>query len=242
MFTLLLIFLGLASVITQGSRVTHNVIFQKTGDISLTKSRWLVTFVLPLSPYEEMIARMFMELDDVVTVTEKVLTKYTTSSNRAFMVNFKTLNEELQIMRDTFVGMIQSYAQYQELSNRPKRALLPLLGDALHWLFGTVTDSDLEAVQKNVEQLSRNQQKLKHIMEDSLTFIQANRAHINENRQTINGLIDGLKEVNNKLTTFQQVEKDIFYFKALVSAYFQVNVVMNEIKQVMQRVNNGMMQ
>ena len=99
-----------------------------------------------------------------------------------------------------------------------------------------MTDSDLRAVRQNIEQLTENQLKLKHVVGESLTLINLNRVKIVENRQTINEIIGSLTEMDNRLTTLQQVEKDIYKIEPFLSVYFQIDVAMEELKQAMQRM------
>ena len=104
----------------------------------------------------------------------------------------------------------------------------------MHFLFGTVTNSDLKAVRRNVEHPAENQQKLKHVVEESFTLINLNRLKVAENRQTINELIDSLAEVDNRLATLpQRVEKTSIKSNPFY-VYFQVDMTTEELKQVMQ--------
>lgn len=75
-------------------------------------------------------------------------------------------------------------------------------------------------------------------MEESLTLINLNRVKIVENRQTINEIIGSLAEMDNRLTTLQQVEKDIYKIETFLSVYFQIDVAMEELKQAIHAEND----
>lgn len=55
--------------------VRENVIFERTHDISTTRSRWLVTMIIDLSTYDQSIDELYKSLDEINKVN-KVLIKY----------------------------------------------------------------------------------------------------------------------------------------------------------------------
>ena len=64
---------------------------------------------------------------------------------------------------------IQDYfVDYQSLQSdheRSKRSLLPIVGQAMSLLFGTVSDLDLEMIQMSVHDLATNQENIIHNLE-----------------------------------------------------------------------------
>ena len=52
--TLLLLTIGLTSSLL----IQHNVAFQKVNEISTTRSKWPLTFVIDLEPYEQLITKL----------------------------------------------------------------------------------------------------------------------------------------------------------------------------------------
>ena len=167
--------------------------------------------MIDLKPYQQVINTISSELETITDTTWQVVSRYTEQEKQVFTKSLRQLGHELRTMREIFTCMIESYVLYKALQGRQKRPLLPFVGKAMHFLFGAVTDSDFKAVRRNVEHLAENQQKLKHVVEDSHILINLNRLKITENRQTTNELIYSLAEVDNRLETLlQRVEKDIY--------------------------------
>ena len=87
---------------------------------------------------------------------------------------------------------------------RKRRSLLPFIGDITSFLFGTVTGSDLNSVKRNLKLLSNNQQKLTHVMSESLTMLNVSRNEIGENRNKLNEVITAIRQLNVDLKIIQE--------------------------------------
>ena len=72
---------------------------------------------------------------------------------------------------------------------RSKRSLIPIVGKALSFLFGTVSESDLASINRNIGNLAKNQKRISHVVSESLTLLNETRVHVIQNRQTINNII-----------------------------------------------------
>ena len=84
----------------------------------------------------------------------------------------------------------------QTLRKRQRRSLLPIVGKALSFLFGTVSEDDLNSIKQGVNNLANNQKKISHIVEKTLTILDTTRLEVSENRQEIDGLIVALSNVS----------------------------------------------
>ena len=69
----MLLFYGLSESVL----VKRNVVFQKVNEITTTRSRWLVTFVIDLNPYEQFLTKL--ENDFITSGTTTELSKLLTS-------------------------------------------------------------------------------------------------------------------------------------------------------------------
>ena len=61
-------------------------------------------------------------------------------------------------------SILQTFATIRSLRVRQRPSLLPFIGSALSFLFGTVSESDLSSIRNNVKLLSQNQNKLFHVV------------------------------------------------------------------------------
>ena len=63
---------------------------------------------------------------------------------------FKSLNDEMVFLNDTYKTIKYHFEDYQSLQSdheRSKRSLLPIVGQAMSLLFETVSGLDLEMIQ-----------------------------------------------------------------------------------------------
>ena len=75
--------------------ITQNVAFQKVNEITTTHSRWLVTFIIDLEPYEHFINKIeddFVKTDKAVSTMSAVQDK---SASHASMCHFVILQKNL---------------------------------------------------------------------------------------------------------------------------------------------------
>ena len=52
----------------QGIVVHDNVIFHKTNEITMTRSRWLVTMVIDLKPYDRFIKKLKVDIENAAAI------------------------------------------------------------------------------------------------------------------------------------------------------------------------------
>ena len=99
--------------------------------------------------------------------------------------HFTILLSGIRIFLDSIV---ETYQNFRILQTRSKRSLLPIVGKALSFLFGTVSEDDLQSIKSNINKLAANQKKISHVVEESLTLLNDTREHVIQNRQAINNV------------------------------------------------------
>ena len=119
----LLLCIGLAL----GSRVAHNVVFQKMNEVTTTKSRWLVTFVIDLEPPENLLSKLSRDVQNTTGITQKVVSDYFESQSQ-FVKNLAKLGSELRTVMDTYNGILEGFIKYRTLYGRQNDHYFRLLG------------------------------------------------------------------------------------------------------------------
>ena len=79
--SLMLLFFGLVN----SAQVKRNVIFQKVNEITTTGSRWLITFVIDLDPYEKLLSTLRDDFKIVEESIQTLETMYATTNSRGFL-------------------------------------------------------------------------------------------------------------------------------------------------------------
>ena len=65
------------------------------------------------------------------------------------METFKSLRVEVDLLSDTYKSVYDNFDEYQTLSlksQRVQRSLIPIIGQLMSTLFGTVSEKDLENI------------------------------------------------------------------------------------------------
>ena len=127
----------------------------------------------------------------------------------AYHSTFKCLNDEIGLLNDTCKAIKDDFVDYQSLQSdheRSKRSSLTIIGQAMSLLFGTVSDLDLEMIQRSVHDLVTNQESIIHDLEQSMTLLNLSRIQIAENRQSIMDLVECVMNLLIGLKNWQLIQ------------------------------------
>ena len=91
---------------------------------------------------------------------------------------YENLHDEIGMLNDTVQTVKDNFIDYRSPKSdqrRAKRSLLPIIGQAMSLLFGTVADVDLENIRRSVEDLASSQESIIHNLEQSMTILNLSR-------------------------------------------------------------------
>ena len=166
-----------------GVIVHENVVFHKVNEITITRARWLVTFVQDLRPFQYFLIKLSHDIGQAANITDLIIDHFTGRSYGRFVGTIKSLRKE--VLQDTHACIIQSYSDYRSLGSSDKQSLLPFVGQAFSFLFGTVSEADTENISHGQADLYSNQQDIVHVLEEQMSILNVSRVQIAENRQAI---------------------------------------------------------
>lgn len=122
--------------------------FEQSHEISTTRSRWLVTMVIDLSVYDQSIDKLYSALDEVNRINNVLVKFYDVPLKDKYFQTFKGLELEiinLRTAQDAVYNNFQILSPLHDLTGyRRRRSLLPIIGKAFSFLFGTVSEDDLQ--------------------------------------------------------------------------------------------------
>ncbi|CAC5403541.1 unnamed protein product [Mytilus coruscus] len=222
--------------------VKENVMFQKIKEISTTRSNWLITFVVDLDPFELFLNKIEQDLNKALSATQKVhtISMFYTPEKKHILATILSLQREVEGLNRTKDYLQSQFNDYKSLyydetaKFRTKRSLFPIIGKALSFLFGTVSDSDLSKIRRNIKTLAQNQDAIRHIVQDGLTILNTTQTHVSENRHKVNELIESVQDLGNRLKTFAtDLEKQIEVMGSYLQAYLHMDMIIGEIKDLM---------
>ena len=97
---LTLILPTLFSVLTNGLVIHENVAFHKVNDISLTRSKWLTTFVIDLNPFQHFLEKLSFNLQRSSTAANNVEKLYDYPSQHDYHHILLGLQKEITSLRE----------------------------------------------------------------------------------------------------------------------------------------------
>ena len=84
------------------------------------------------------------------------------------------------------------------------------MGKALSFLFGVISEGDLDQIKESVKKLADSQQTIIHVVEKAISVLDVSRVQITENRRAITGLIVALQQIDGKLSKLTAaIEKQV---------------------------------
>lgn len=249
---------GVFGILFANNIVRKNVIFEKVKDISLVQGKWTAITAISLNPYYDILNLLQTELTTVKNTLVQAIgdeSKKLSATDTNQTIRMTPIFRLYQ-MRERFSVEINNFKvnrkyleqEVQEIRFMHRRntsAVIPIVGKVLSFLFGTLDEEDFSTIRSNVRQLANNQQQIKHVLTESMTFVKDNRQNIIDNRRTINEIITSLNESMNEQSRLgrelhvMQRFNDIYirFDRTLSSLSEIVSVTRNHLQQLRLRLN-----
>ncbi|MES9990712.1 MAG: envelope fusion protein, partial [Candidatus Thiodiazotropha sp.] len=156
----------------------------------------------------------------------------------SFSNTLTNLREEIDSLDKVLEGILQSYSDYESLGSRDRRSILPVVGKIMSFMFGTISESDLEDVRRALTELSRNQQDIVHMLEEQMSILNVSRTQIAENRMAILDLVKCVNLFDQRLRELtQSIQKRLEKVETFVNVYAQMDLIISGIKDAILRAN-----
>ena len=150
------------------------------------------------------------------------------------METFKSLRVEVDLLTDTYKSVYDNFDEYQTLSvksQRVQRSLIPIIGQLMSTLFGTVSEKDLENINRNIKSLASNQNRIIHDLDMSLSVLNLTRMQVTENRRSIMDLIVVIQKLDRRIMRLQETfYKKCIRLEQFVLTYLQLKMILDEIR------------
>ena len=204
------------------------VFFVQKDPAYFSYNSWLVTLSIDLEPYENHVHMIRDEIQVFDRAFESVrhLRVNQTDARRLGYPNVRNdvtdlLEREVNLFNKKFEAILDKFQDIKTiaLSNlenkRPKRSLLPFMGDVLHNLFGTATSKKMNKLKKLFRSLRTSHTQLSHFVEESVSIVNTSHHQLKENRNAINHLQETSKIFRQEITNIvRKLEHD--HYNSLV--------------------------
>ena len=175
---------------------------QKTNEVFINDAHWSVTFVHDLRPFQYLISQIKSDLARTDEIVKTVTNFYKRSNFIGYVETFEILHVEIDLLTDIYKSVCENFDIYQSLSvhnERGKRSLIPVIGQLMSTLFGTVSENELDNINRNIKPLASNQQQIIHDFDISLSVLNLTRMQVSENRRSIMDLIIVVQKLDSKI-------------------------------------------
>lgn len=151
--------------------VNQIVVFEKIKNIATTtcRSKWIEATVITLDPYDKLLNQLNQGLNVIGKSLNKILSQEASHAirNGSLLVQFgrmltmhDTICRDVKQLKNSYQFIRQEFQELRSISNNEslvteKRALLPIVGKALSFLFGTLDEDDLTVIRNNIQTLAK---------------------------------------------------------------------------------------
>lgn len=199
-----------------------NIFVSKKGLKYTAQSKWLTTFTLYEQPYRDQLTN----LEELIGNLNQVIRHYENElkTNNDQRVEFFSIHgQQIQSCKKQLLYLRQQLDTTNLLlkgktASRPKRSLLPFLGSFLSSLTGTATEEDVKLLNDKITQIEANEKQFRHIMQDSLTIVNATRARLSSFATTVDHIVTTVNNAVNELQnitsmTYSELKREEFKMK-----------------------------
>ena len=151
-----------------GALMHENVFFHKIGGFSMSRSKWLISFVIDLSTYERFLECLTGDINKVAIMTDKVLNAADTPEHSRLRNEYKAVLDgmrgEISVIKGVQADIVESFNDYRLLKETDRQGRHKHLGDLMSDVFDIATNAEISSIQRNVYKLAANQDTLMHVV------------------------------------------------------------------------------
>ena len=104
-------------------RHSQRTIFKKSTEVVITGLKWVITLMIDLKPYNDLLERSASEIEKVRVIGDEIATDHYSDRYRGIMYS---LRQEIQALGDQQEGMGNYLGELKLLQPRKRRAVLPI--------------------------------------------------------------------------------------------------------------------
>ena len=117
-FLLVALFLGQGHL----AFISENVLFDKINTITTTKSKWLVTFVIDLKPFDRFLGQLSNDIVATAGLAQEIIRRYDKPGKEDLMNTFSNLRNEFKLLSQTRDPINDIFRDYKTL-HKNKRSI-----------------------------------------------------------------------------------------------------------------------
>ena len=115
-----------------------------------------------LNPFQHFIDKLSNDLIATAGLAQDIIRRYDKPGKENYMNTFSNLRNEFRLLTDTHDSIKNIFKDYKTL-HKNKRSVLPIVGKAMNFLFGVVTEESISTIKSNIRNIARFSRKPLHI-------------------------------------------------------------------------------
>lgn len=220
-------------------RISENVVFEKVQEVSAVRSKWVFSFFTDLRAYHGYMQKLQDNLSKTELIIKEVLKNYNErQAYPYYMTLYYSQKTEIISLRTTFRVALQELQDIKSMQNmhRVKRAVLPFVGRALSFLFGTMTKADLRKIYRNIDVLSANQNQIIHVLNDTLSILNVTNIQVKENRHALRTMGQVIRNLEGRLNNVSdELRRHIAHLNDFLLTYLQIDLMLVELRESVEK-------
>lgn len=223
-------------------RTAENVVFEQTHEISVVRSKWMFSFFTDLKAYQDYMTKIQVRILNADRIMQSVLEKCRRDKQMYYYRLYEGQQREVTSLKSLYRAAhaelrdILVIQQVKPKAKRMKRALIPFLGKVLSFLTGTLTKKDLRKVYAHIDTLSDNQERIVHVLNDTLTILNVTNVEVQRNRQFVKSLATMVGTLDRRLTLFTgHLQKFLGHLNFFLVTYLQIDLILTELRESIEK-------
>ena len=251
---LILLPLAITAQPTDTSNKKDSVFFVKTNMVYTTQSKWLTTFLLDTDPYYHYLETVHDDVNHLQTVITHYMNKgvhpalideyrhVTQTHRRDSYIYWYMYQHRLEVFFNRITGYQDILHEIKLLtgdvhkSSRGKRALFSFLGDILSSLTGVASERQVKAINSRINHMAKHDIELAHIVENSISIVNATKIKLAETIVTVNSLVDVTDAIQHELKNVSALlQHEVMNVETLLYRWHQIDsyrVIKNTLETV----------
>lgn len=221
-------------------RVAENVVFEKTQEISVVRSKWVFSFVTDITAYHVYMERLKVTLGQMETTMNQARRGYSERGEPYYARLYDGQRKEISALKVMYARAMEDLRdvlmiQQSPVTPRIRRALIPVLGKVLSFLTGTLTKHDIRKVYQHMNTLADNQEQIIHVLNDSLSILNVTNVEVKKNRHQVIAVTEMLRSLDRRLINVTaKMKRYISNLSYFLSTYLQMDLMIAELRESIQ--------
>ena len=213
--------------------LNKGLIFLKERDVILSTDVWTIIVSVDTEDYDQVLHNIesilqYLESDNVTIDIKDLIPFYEIMQLRSSLQITKQEVNNLKLLLPT---------------TRSRRGVINGIGSVMKFLFGTMDDDDLQAINSKINSLDNQSDVLVHVEDEKLTYIKKLTSEVDENSKAIKSIASTLKSTIEEVkSTNFSIWTEIIQLKRKLQYQARISSLFRDVEMTLHLVNKQLVQ